>query len=413
MIGVAIDLVDEPGALANITSVLAKHNISVSAIESRVNPLPPHEQLFHTHMIASWDDPSTHELISELKAHSTAVYRLPPASAPWFPRHVTDIDQFSRSTLDAGTDLESSHPGFSDQEYRKRRDSIVSHANSYSSGQRIPEVQYTEQDVQTWGTVYKKLSSLYPWYACQEHNDSWAELEKAGIYSPDRIPQLQEISEFLNSKTGFTLRPVTGLLSARDFLAALAFRVFFSTQYIRHHSAPMYTPEPDVCHELMGHVPMFANPDFAEFTQQIGLASLGASDEVVEKLATTYWFSAEFGLLWEKGEIRAYGAGVLSSYGELLHATSPTNSDIEIRPWDPFQAAYQKYPITTMQPVYYAASSLSDAKEKMKRFASQIERPFNVHYDHEHQVVLTDRSVIGRPVGLRWKAESSDQRVPL
>ncbi len=165
----------------------------------------------------------------------------------------------------------------------------------------------------------------------------------------------------------------------RDFLNGLAFRVFHSTQYIRHHSQPLYTPEPDVCHELLGHVPLFADPAFAVFSQEIGLQSLGASDAEIERLSTVYWFTVEFGLCREDGEIRAFGAGLLSSFGELEY--SVMSNECERVPFDPWVAASTKYPITSYQPKYFVANSFQEATELVQRFAATFSRGNVIRYD--------------------------------
>lgn len=112
------------------------------------------------------------------------------------------------------------------------------------SGDPIPHIFYTQTENDTWSSVFRVVKDLMPKHACREYNVVFAKLEKEKIFVEDRIPQLQEMNDFLRRNTGFALRPAAGLLTSRDFLASLAFRVFQSTQYVRHGNSPMHTPEP-------------------------------------------------------------------------------------------------------------------------------------------------------------------------
>jgi phenylalanine-4-hydroxylase len=267
--------------------------------------------------------------------------------------------------LDYVVPLEADHPGFHDPEYRKRRDTIARLAPPIDSDGGPVRAEYTDAENATWRTAYEKLTALYPTHACRPFLAVHREIG----YSPDKVPQLVDVSAYLSDKTGFRIQPVAGLVGPREFLGKLARRTFCATQYVRHHTRPLYTPEPDVIHELMGHAPMLGVKEFADLSQKIGEGSIGASDEQVVQLATLYWYTIEFGLLYEGGALRAYGAGLLSSFGELEHALS---GQVEVRPFDPFEAAKTTYPITEYQPLLWSVSSIGEAFEKMGEFVRRM-----------------------------------------
>ncbi|XP_067012484.2 tyrosine 3-monooxygenase isoform X2 [Anabrus simplex] len=308
---------------------------------------------------------------------------------PWFPRHASDLDNCNHLMTKYEPELDMNHPGFADKAYRERRKMIAEVAFSYKHGDPIPRVEYTPQETATWRTVFMNTMELLPKYACAEYRRVFKMLQDDNIFTPDRIPQLEEMSAFLTKHTGFSLRPAAGLLTARDFLASLAFRVFQSTQYVRHISSPNHTPEPDCIHEMIGHMPLLADPKFAQFSQEIGLASLGASDAEIEKLSTVYWFTVEFGLCKEKGQLKAYGAGLLSSTRELLNAVSDKP---EHRPFEPALTAIQPYQDQDVQPIYYVAESFEDAKDKFRRWVSTgMSRNFEVRYNpHTQRIEVLD-----------------------
>lgn len=283
---------------------------------------------------------------------------------PWFPRSLEDLDTYTKKTLQFGDSLSSDHPGFTDHSYRERRQYIIEKSLSYRFNLPLPEITYTKEEIETWSLVYGTLKELYPTHACKEFLKIFPLLELMCDYSPYEIPSFNKVSNFLHHQTGFRLRPVQGLLSSRDFLNSLALRVFHCTQYIRHPSTPLYTPEPDCCHELLGHVPLFADKDFADFSHEIGLASLGASDSLIQQLSTIYWYTVEFGLCEEDEgrQIKAFGAGLLSSFGELKHSLL---TDTPKSPFNPWEQSKLSFPICSYQPMYYVAKSFTDAKEKM------------------------------------------------
>ncbi len=210
--------------------------------------------------------------------------------------------------------LDPDHPGFNDAAYRARRDTIARLALEYCDGDPAPTVPYTEEEHGVWSRVWNELGPLHERWACRAYLEALelVELDRS------RIPQLAEVNAVIESRQGFQMLPVAGLIKAKNFLRYLGRGRFLSTQYIRHHSCPLYTPEPDIVHELVGHASSLAHPVFARLTRDFGRAANRTEDpQELLSFERLYWFTLEFGAVEEDGGVKAYGAGLLSSYGEL------------------------------------------------------------------------------------------------
>lgn len=256
--------------------------------------------------------------------------------------------------------LPDDHPGVSDPAYRARRAAIAAVGESYRPGDRIPDVEYTPEEDAVWQRVSAELAVKHEAYACLAYREGAAEL----TLPAQRVPQLAEVDARVHELTGFHIEPVPGLVPTRVFYGALARRTFLSTQYIRHHSVPLYTPEPDIVHEIIGHANMLANPLFADLYEEAGKASVRArSEEALAFFSKVFWFTLEFGVVWERGELRAYGAGLLSSYGEIQAFRGA-----EVRPWDIEAMGTLDYDITRYQPVLFAAPSFGALVDELGAF---------------------------------------------
>ena len=260
----------------------------------------------------------------------------------------------------AKVELASDHPGASDPVYRERRNVIAAHALAWEPGTPPPRIEYTEAEHDVWRIVCRELAPKHAKYACREFQDAAAALQ----LPTDHIPQLDEVTARLEPLTGFEYHPAAGLVPLREFYGSLGDRVFHSTQYVRHGAMPLYTPEPDLIHEVVGHGNLLASPRFAEIKRQAGLAAQRVeTDEALQFLADVFWFTIEFGVMREEGEVRAYGAGILSSYGEIEEFRGA-----DLRPLDILAMATQEYDITKYQPVLFCADGMGELEDVVGGF---------------------------------------------
>jgi phenylalanine-4-hydroxylase len=241
------------------------------------------------------------------------------------------------------------HPWRSDVDYQARRNEIS--ALAQGPGNTPNRIAYRPSENEVWATVQAGLSGALQKHACGEVLRARDGLQ----LDLDRVEQLVELSDRLELITGFRYEAVPGLVSKEEFFGALARRRFLSTQFVRHPDWPHYTPEPDVIHEVIGHATCLAVPQLAELHCLAGQAMTRVERaETRQFISDVFWFSGEFGVVRQHDQWKAYGAGLLSSVGELSWFASHAS----ILPLDPLQMGRTAYDITSYQPILFGADSL-------------------------------------------------------
>jgi phenylalanine-4-hydroxylase len=259
-------------------------------------------------------------------------------------------------------ELEAGHPGLGDDAYIRRRKELFALCRKHRL-ERLgpPLIQYTPEETRIWREVSPKLDELHMKYASQIYLSAKREL----AIGREEIPQLRLLSERVQRETNMHLVPAEGALPYRTFYEYIGNRGFPVTQFIRHGSHPEFTPEPDMIHDCLGHVPPLMNRDYAELLVLIGKAVATTTDgRQVLALKRFSWFSIEFGLIEEAGQIKVFGAGILSSTGEIPN--SLFSPDVVRRPFVTEVVINTDYDPSRMQDHLFIAPSLPFLRRELE-----------------------------------------------
>ena len=183
--------------------------------------------------------------------------------------------------------------------------------------------------------------------------------------SETSVPQLVDIDEKLESKTGFRVVPAEGLLAGNSYFQHWSHGEMPCTQFLRHSSNPAYTPEPDIVHDVLGHVPPLMNHQFCEVIRAFGRLSTECSHEEMVALIRFYWFTVEFGLIHEQGELKVLGAGLLSSIEELPRALG---GSVSRQPFSLARVIDTDFNPNDLQQQYFVLESLDQLQEAVELF---------------------------------------------
>ena len=270
------------------------------------------------------------------------------------------------------------HPGIKDAEYRARRNEIAASALAWTPGSEPLPIAYTDAENEVWRLVCAELAPKHERYAVKEF---LAAKDAVGLPDRPRAPARRG-DRPPHAADRVRLPPGARPRRPAHVLRLARARQLPRTQYVRHPSQPLYTPEPDIIHEVIGHGNMLGSPRFAALKRAAGAATERVqTDAALQMIADVFWFTLEFGVLYEDGELRAYGAGILSSYGEIEEFRA-----MEIRPLDIKAMATVEYDITSYQPVLFGAASFGELEDVVGGFFTTVDDDTPARLDLEAAV---------------------------
>lgn len=216
---------------------------------------------------------------------------------------------------------------------------------------------YTGTDYRIWRLLAARQQKALQPVACREYLDCLAELYP--ILSPDHPPRFSDLNRALTHAHGWSIEVVKGFLPVDEFFSLLSRRRFCSSTWLRNEDQLDYLEEPDMFHDIFGHIPLYLNKDYADFAQKLGALGVkyAGDEEKINQLQRLYWFTIEFGVIRQGGELKVYGAGICSSPQETKHVYE--NKDVVIEPFDLDRVMAQDFIIDQVQMLYFAVDSLA------------------------------------------------------
>ena len=225
--------------------------------------------------------------------------------------------------------------------------------------------EYNDEQHDVWRILYeRRLLTL-----ANTGSDVFLKgIERIGL-RPSRVPMLDDVNRRLSMRTGWNAVGVTGFIPAAAFFRCLASRRFPTTLTVRPRAQLDYLPEPDIFHDVFGHVPLHSDPVFADFLQRFGaLAAAARNEDETTQMARLFWFTVEFGLIRERGEVKIYGSGLISSHGDAANALS---DKCDHRPFDLDAVLAQPFEIDHLQNVLFVIESFDQLFDAVRIIESR------------------------------------------